>query len=83
MSWRIEVKPTAEKQYVKLDKTGRLWMRFASSTPLRLILPLPARERIKVRGHNLRCHPPFDFLPSREEKILGTNREHGLHFAVG
>ena len=36
MSWRIEVKPTAEKQYVKLDKTGRLWMRFASSTLHRL-----------------------------------------------
>jgi mRNA interferase RelE/StbE len=23
MSWRIEVKPTAEKQYIKLDKTVR------------------------------------------------------------
>ncbi|HLA28979.1 MAG TPA: type II toxin-antitoxin system RelE/ParE family toxin [Syntrophales bacterium] len=23
MSWRIEVKPTAEKQYLKLDKTAR------------------------------------------------------------
>jgi len=23
MSWRIEVKPTAEKQYLKLDKTTR------------------------------------------------------------
>ena len=23
MSWRIEVKPSAEKQYLKLDRTGR------------------------------------------------------------
>jgi len=29
MSWRIEVKPTAEKQYLKLDKTAKLRIKSA------------------------------------------------------
>ena len=48
MSWRIEVKPTAEKQYLKLDKTAKLRIQSALLELEQAENPLlqPCREKL-------------------------------------
>jgi mRNA interferase RelE/StbE len=76
MSWRVEVKPTAEKQYLKLDKTTRRRIKEAlqdlekSDKPLLQPRVRPLTGRLKgdyrVRVGNWRIL----LTPERESRVL-------------
>ena len=76
MIWRIEVKPTAEKQYLKLDKTVKLRIKSALLEPEQAENPL-FHEAVrnltgKLKGdYRLRvgdCRVLF--TPDRAEKVI-------------
>ena len=76
MNWRIDVKPSAEKQYLKLDRTTRRRLRASlrdienSERPLRhpRVRPLTGRlrGRYRVRVGNWRVL----LRPDRESRVL-------------
>jgi len=76
MSWRVEVKPTAEKQYLKLDKNTRRRIKEAlqdlekSDKPLLQPRVRPLTGRLKgdyrVRVGNWRIL----LTPERESRVL-------------
>ena len=76
MSWRVEVKPTAEKQYLKLDKTTRRRIKEAlqdlenAEKPLLQprVRPLTARLKgdYRVRVGDWRML----LTPDRESRVL-------------
>ncbi len=76
MSWRIEVKPTAEKQYLKLDKTAKLRIQSAllelEQTENPLLHPAVRNLTGKLKGdYRLRVGDwRVLFTPDRAGKVI-------------